>query len=193
MIVGDSDHDDGDQIADNEEDTYLNMFDNDEDKCEVKSDVKSEVKSEKVSTINLNTFFPAGMLFFIIYGPYGVGVYNFDITSCLSLDSKGIDDQAKRYRNMNAASMIESKKREDNTERDIEPERGISAQNAMKFELAREDHRFLEKQFERKSLMESFNVAMIMMNRPGTLTEEKEYWNARMDEYAKVLAYDISH
>ena len=75
ILVGDSDHDEGDQLGDNEEDTFVNMFDDD--------DVKSEVNSEKTSSINFDTIFPAGMLFFIIYGPYAVGVCNFDITSCL--------------------------------------------------------------------------------------------------------------
>jgi hypothetical protein len=173
ILVGDSDHDEGD----NEEDT------NDDD-----DEIKSEKKKRKKSSKDSNTFFPAGMLFFIIYGPYGVGVYNFDITSCLSTNSKGIDDQAKRYKNMNTESMIEKKKKDKTFERDTEPERGISAQNAMKFELAKEDHRFLEKQFERKSLMESFNVAVIMINRAESTKEEKDYWNDRMDEYAKVLA-----
>ena len=47
------------------------------------------------------------------------------------MNSKGIDDQARRHKTMNTVSMIESKRRENDIERDTEPERGISDQNAM--------------------------------------------------------------
>ena len=53
------------------------------------------------------------MLFFMLYGPYGVANHNFDITAALSTDSKGIDAAAKLHKNMNTTSMRESKKKED--------------------------------------------------------------------------------
>ena len=49
------------------------------------------------------------------------------------MNSKGIDDQARRHKTMNTVSMIESKRRENNIERDTEPERGISALSSFAF------------------------------------------------------------
>lgn len=80
---------------------------------EVGNDVQSKRGEEKFQT-NLNNFYPPALLFFILYGPYGVGAYNFDITNCLSVDSEGIDSFAKMNENMNKSSMKEKTTKERN-------------------------------------------------------------------------------
>ena len=151
---------------------YLGENDNDDEETEDAEDEDGEAEEveamkslRKVKTPALNNLFPSAMLFFIIFGPYGVGVYNFDITSCLSVDSKGIDEQAKRFRNMNCPSNAASKFKLNNEERDREPERGISTQNNIKNDLHREDQQLLKNQLKRKELIDSFNIAVIMVNR----------------------------
>lgn len=52
------------------------------------------------------------MLFFMMYGPYGVGTHNFDLTPALSVETKTIDHLAKTDKNMNTTSMRETKKKE---------------------------------------------------------------------------------
>lgn len=174
---------------------YLGENDNDDEETEDAEDEDGEAEEveamkslRKVKTPALNNLFPSAMLFFIIFGPYGVGVYNFDITSCLSVDSKGIDEQAKRFRNMNCPSNAASKFKLNNEERDREPERGISTQNNIKNDLHREDQQLLKNQLKRKELIDSFNIAVIMVNRAVNTEEETAHWNNIMNEYAKVLS-----
>lgn len=168
----DSDKDEGNLSGDDE---LEGIFDDEDEKKEIKP------------SINRTKFVASAMIFFMLYGPYGVIAYNFDITSCLSTDSKGIDEQAKRYKNMNTTSMIETKKKEKNLERESEPDRGISNLSMQKIDLAKEELVLLKKDFERKSLMESFNVTVAMVNRSGNTEKQQQYWNEKMEEYAKFL------
>ena len=62
--------------------------------------------------INFNKFFPPAMLFFMLYGPYGVATHNFDLTPALSVETKTIDHIAKTNKNMNVTSMRETRKKE---------------------------------------------------------------------------------
>ena len=68
-------------IDDDEND---NESDDEEEEMKEKKVVKKEISQ------SLNNFYPACSLFFILYGPYGVLADNFDISPCLSIDSKGV-------------------------------------------------------------------------------------------------------
>ena len=137
---------------------------------------------------SLNNFYPACTLFFILYGPHGVLAHNFDITPCLSIDSKGIDEQAKRYKNMNCANNASTKIKMNNQDRDNEPGRGMSAHHVEKFGIAREETGVIKDQFHRKNLMESFTVAKEMAGRSINTLEETEHWYRIMDEYAREIS-----
>ena len=82
--------------------------DNDEDYEDEDQEEQEEELTQpkrKKSVINFNNFFPASMLFFMMYGPYGEAAYNFGMTYCLTMDTKAIDMAAKRNRNLNAKSL----------------------------------------------------------------------------------------
>ena len=114
--------------------------------------------------------------------------HNFDITNCLSVDSKGIDEQAKRYKNMNCANNAASKIKLVNQERDAEPGRGMSAHHIEKFGIAREENKVIQDQFTRKNLMESFTIAEKMAVRSINTPEETIHWYRIMDEYAREIS-----
>ena len=97
---------------DDNEDTVEAEY-NEHEENEVGNDVQSKRGEEKFQT-NLNNFYPPALLFFILYGPYGVGAYNFDITNCLSVENKSIDLSAKTNKNMNKSSMKEKTTKERN-------------------------------------------------------------------------------
>ena len=82
-------HDDFDDTQDN---------DNDEDFEDEEQEEQEEELTQpkrKKSVINFNNFFPASTLFFMMYGPYGEAAYNFEMTNCLTMDTKAIDMVAK--------------------------------------------------------------------------------------------------
>ena len=112
---------------------------NDSESDDEDEDVKGKKVVKKEISQPLNNFYPACTLFFILYGPYGVMEDNFDITPCLSIDSTGIDEQAKRYKNMNCANNATTKIKMINQDRDTEPGRGMSAHHIEKFGIAREE------------------------------------------------------
>ena len=58
------------------------------------------------------SFFPAAMLLFMLYGPYGVGVYNLELSSALSMNTEAIDDAAFEG-NMNMKSIKSAKIKEE--------------------------------------------------------------------------------
>ena len=165
-----------------DDDVNDNEFDDEEEYVKEKKVVKKEIPQ------SLNNFYPACTLFFILYGPYGVLADNFDITPCLSIDSKGIDEQAKRYKNMNCANNASTKIKMINQDRDTEPGRGMSAHHMEKFGIAREETSVIKDQFYRKNLMESFNVAKEMAVRSINTQEQTDHWYRIMDEYAREIS-----
>lgn len=52
-------------------------------------------KKRSRSSRNSDLFYPASMMFFMLYGPYGVCAFNFDITSALTMDTKNLEEDAK--------------------------------------------------------------------------------------------------
>ena len=137
---------------------------------------------------SFNNYYPACTLFFILYGPYGVMAHNFEITPCLSVDSKGIDEQAKRYKNKNCANNAATKIKLNNQDRDAEPGRGMSAHHIEKFSIAREETGVIKDQFIRKNLMEKFTVAKEMAGHSINTQEETDHWYRIMDEYAREIS-----
>jgi hypothetical protein len=63
-----------------------------------------------------HNFLPPAMLPFILYGPYGVGVYNLEISAVLNMDTKGIEESSLS-KTMNAESLKESKAKDSNAQR----------------------------------------------------------------------------
>ena len=59
-----------------------------------------------------DSFFPASMLFFILYGPYGVERYGFPVESALTTDTKTLEGDARSSKDMNTKSMRQSQKAE---------------------------------------------------------------------------------
>ena len=104
-------NDDFDNTQDNDNDGDYEDEDQEEQKEEL-----TQPKRKK-SVINFNTFFPASMLFFMMYCPYGEAAYNFEMTNCLTMDTKAIDMAAKRNRNLNAKSLKVSERNENDQER----------------------------------------------------------------------------
>lgn len=64
------------------------------------------------SSKSFDDFFPAAMIFFMLYGPYGVGVHNFDVTSALTMDTKTLENDSRSSKQMNTKSMRQSQKEE---------------------------------------------------------------------------------
>ena len=84
---------------------------------QIDDDLLSEDEGNRKRIINTKKsrpYFPAAMLFFMMYGPYGVGVYNFDLTPAVSMETKAIDNLAKESKQLNTKSMREAKKEENN-------------------------------------------------------------------------------
>ena len=104
----------------------------------------------------------------MMYGPYGEAAYSFEMTDCLTMDTKAIDMAEKRNRNLNAKSLKASERKENDQQRYVplllnvfkmslsnsqfitirndEGERGLSANNKSKLDLAEEDHRIFNAQ-----------------------------------------------
>ena len=168
--------------------TFIDDDENDNESDDEEEDVKEKKVVKKEISQSLNSFYPACTLFFILYGPYGVLADNFYITPCLSIDSKGIDEQAKRYKNMNGANNASTKIKTMIQDRDTEPGRGMSAHHIEKFGIAREETSVIKDQFYRKNLMESFTVAKKMAGRCINTQEETDHWYRIMDEYAREIS-----
>lgn len=94
------DEDEGEQENEENEESVEN------EKSEKGNAIQKKKVDEKFQA-NLNNFF-------ILYGPYGAGVYNFDITNCLTMDTRGIDSSAKKNKDMNKSSMKEKTTKERN-------------------------------------------------------------------------------
>ena len=97
--------------GDDRDDYDMGLFD------QIDDDLLSEDEGTRKRTINTKKsrpYFPAAMLFFMMYGPYGVGVYNFDLTPAVSMETKAIDNLAKESKQLNTKSMREAKKEENN-------------------------------------------------------------------------------
>ena len=108
--------------ADNEDDDATFKDEDKEDIPEF-SDSEEDEKSQangkpakKYPTIE-STFLPPTLLLFILYGPYGVAAYGLDISTALSMDTTGIDEQAAAKKNMNQATMRQSERRDEDRRR----------------------------------------------------------------------------
>lgn len=62
------------------------------------------------------TFYPAALLLFMLYGPYGVGQYGMEISPAFSMDTEGIDEVGKSGK-LNTKSIKEEKTKDDAKER----------------------------------------------------------------------------
>lgn len=75
--------------------------------------IKVDLKKPRGSYYKgLDSFFPASMLFFILYGPYGVERYGFPVVSVLTTDTKTLEGDARSSKDMNTKSMRQSQKEE---------------------------------------------------------------------------------
>ena len=104
-------HDDFDNSQANEDDQR------EEQEDEYEEEEEQQQSKPKKSSVNFNNFFPPAMLFFMLYGPYGVAAYNFQITNCLTMDTKSIDMAAKAHKRLNEKSLRGSVKEENDHQR----------------------------------------------------------------------------
>ena len=77
--------------------------------------VEKTVSANK--TVCESTFLPAALLLFILYGPFGVAAYGLEISSALSMDTVGIDEQAGAKKSMTQVSIRQSEKKDQETRR----------------------------------------------------------------------------
>ena len=61
-------------------------------------------------------FYPAALVLFMLYGPYGVGQYGMEISPAFSIDTEGIDEVGKGGK-FNTKSIKEEKTKDDDKER----------------------------------------------------------------------------
>lgn len=111
--LADADNEDDDAtFKDEDKDDIPNFSDSEEDE---KSEAKGK-PAKKSPTIE-STFLPPSLLLFILYGPYGVAAYGLDISTALSMDTTGIDEQAAARKNMNQVTMRQSETRDEDRRR----------------------------------------------------------------------------
>jgi hypothetical protein len=72
-----------------------------------------EESSEPTRTPN---FYPAALLLFMLYGPYGVGYYGMEVSPAFSMDTEGIDESTKNG-NMNTNSIKEEHRKDNDKAR----------------------------------------------------------------------------
>lgn len=117
----DYDEADNDEEEPDNEDTNIkredvdsdpDFFDSEEDEKPI---VEKTVSAKK--TVCESTFLPAALLLFILYGPYGVAAYGLEISSALSMDTVGIDEQAGAKKSMTQVSIRQSEKKDQDTRR----------------------------------------------------------------------------
>jgi hypothetical protein len=155
-------------------------------------------------------FFPPAMLLFIMYGPYGVSVFNLELSSGLTVDTRAIEEIAGN-KMLNTESIRSSKARENDNMRSVffllnvqlcgtllitslyfyvsrdEIEgRGMSALNAAKLTIQREDQRLFQKAQDIKIKMERFSVAERMLEKGVSYMTDamKQHWFQVMEECA---------
>lgn len=117
----DYDEADNDEEEPDNEDTNIKREDEDSDpdfsdsEEDEKHVVEKSVSTKK--TVCESTFLPAAILSFILYGPYGVAAYGLEISSALSMDTVGIDEQAGAKKSMTQVSIRQSEKTDQDTRR----------------------------------------------------------------------------
>lgn len=79
------------------------------DICNSEENESAEANYQPIRDSN---FYPAALVLFMLYGPYGVGQYGMELSAAFSVDTDGIEDTAKNG-NMNIKSIKEEKKKED--------------------------------------------------------------------------------
>ena len=67
----------------------------DREECDEEDTIKKSGKKDQTGAVAPLHFYPPAMLLFILYGPYGVGIYNLELSAALSMDNDGIDDAAR--------------------------------------------------------------------------------------------------
>ena len=117
----DYDEADNDEEEPDNEDTNIkredvdsdpDFFDSEEDEKPI---VEKTVSAKK--TVRESTFLPAALLLFILYGPFGVAAYGLEISSALSMDTVGIDEQAGAKKSMTQVSIRQSEKKDQDRRR----------------------------------------------------------------------------
>ena len=117
----DYDEADNDEEDPDNEDTNIKREDADSDPDF--SDSEEDEKPIVAKTVSAkkavceSTFLPAALLLFILYGPYGVAAYRLEISSALSMDTVGIDEQAGAKKSMTQVSIRQSEKKDQDMRR----------------------------------------------------------------------------
>ena len=74
---------------------------------------KEESQSSRGRTSRFtDLYYPASMMFFMLFGPYGVCAFGFDITSVLTMNARRMDSDARSSKTMNNKSLKNAKKEE---------------------------------------------------------------------------------
>ena len=102
--------------GDNRDDYDIGLFDQINDEFDNNTPVSDHEGALKrtINTKRSRPYFPTAMLFFMMYGPYGVGVYNLDLTSAVSMETRAIDNVAKESKQLSTKFTREAKKEENN-------------------------------------------------------------------------------
>lgn len=148
-------------------------------------------KETKQKCNSVSNYFPAALLFFMLYGPYALKVYQFELCSVLSMDTKAIDNQAKKNKNLNKNFSVLETRKIDSNERDNTMERGVSSSKTIQFNLAAREQKMIEDQYSRKNLMDGLQISERMMLDPTISSEEVEHWRLKKFMYARALTPDI--
>jgi hypothetical protein len=114
-VDSDSENDEGEELNQLSMDNFLNAYGEpieDEGMFDGAVDVHEE-SSEPTRTPN---FYPAALLLFMLYGPYGVGCYGMEVSPAFSMDAEGIDESTKNG-NMNTNSIKEEHRKDNDKAR----------------------------------------------------------------------------
>ena len=88
----------------------------DREECDEEDTIKKSGKKDQTGAVAPLHFYPPATLLFILYGPYGVGIYNLELSAALSMDNDGIDDAA-RDGSMSSKSIKAVRVKEENVSR----------------------------------------------------------------------------
>ena len=95
--------------------------DDDDDDEEIEETCGEEVEDEGIHGDEMEptrspTFYPAALLLFMLYGPYGVAVYGLEVSPAFTMDTDGIDELTKNVK-MNTNSIKEEHKKDNDRAR----------------------------------------------------------------------------
>ena len=114
-VDSDSENDEGEELNQLSMNNFLNAY-GEPTEDEGMYDGAVDVNEDSSETTRTPNFYPAALLLFMLYGPYGVEQYAMEVSPAFSIDTEGIDESTKNGK-MNTNSFKEEHRKDNDKAR----------------------------------------------------------------------------